>query len=198
VIGPQSTLAEVALIVCSEFSKVGITAVLTGGSAATFYAPEAHQSHDLDFVITMRGATHGGPSLAALGFAQKNQFYAHPQTRFTIDFPPGPLAVGDDTITEWRTERVGSQTSAGSSRQLLLPKLVPPKWISRSSKRGADANANSRSTSCSSAASPESGVGCGLLLSARGEPGEEPDDVLLRGRVVACFGELRLEEDAAT
>ncbi len=29
-----------------------IRAALTGGSAATFYAPDAYQSRDLDFVIT--------------------------------------------------------------------------------------------------------------------------------------------------
>jgi len=33
--------------------------VLTGGSAATFYAPHAYQSDDLDFVITLRGNGDG-------------------------------------------------------------------------------------------------------------------------------------------
>ncbi len=108
-IGPESTLAEIALIVCSALNEAGITAVLTGGSAATYYAPDAYQSHDLDFIITLKGAALGAPVLASLGFVETNQFYRHPATRFTLDFPAGPLAVGDDDISVWRTERVGQQ-----------------------------------------------------------------------------------------
>lgn len=37
----------------TALTEAGVTAVLTGGSAATFYAPHAYQSGDLDFVVTM-------------------------------------------------------------------------------------------------------------------------------------------------
>ena len=47
----ETSLAELALIVCTALERVGQTAILTGGGAATFYAPEAYQSRDLDFVF---------------------------------------------------------------------------------------------------------------------------------------------------
>jgi hypothetical protein len=47
-----SSLVDVAFAVCTALDRDGITAVLTGGSAATFYAPEAYQSEDADFVLS--------------------------------------------------------------------------------------------------------------------------------------------------
>lgn len=107
-IGPHSTLSEVGFAVCTALSHVGIEAVLTGGSAATFYAPEAYQSRDLDFIITVRGGA-GAPALASLGFMQKGQVYRHAHTHFTLDFPRGPLAVGEELLTSWRTLRRGDE-----------------------------------------------------------------------------------------
>lgn len=104
-----SSLTDVAFAVCTALSRVGVTGVLTGGSAATFYAPEAYQSLDLDFVITLRGDDGGANALRDLGFMQHGQFYRHPRTRFTLDFPRGPLAVGDDLITRWSTVRRGAE-----------------------------------------------------------------------------------------
>lgn len=108
-IDASSTLVEVAFQVCSALHERGIVAVLTGGSAATFYAPDAYQSRDLDFVIMARGA-HGSEALEGLGFRLKSDFYVHVRSRFTLDFPPGPLAVGDDTVTAWSTVRRKRET----------------------------------------------------------------------------------------
>ena len=101
----RSSLTDVAFTVCTALWRVGITGVLTGGSAATFYAPEAYQSVDLDFVITLRGDDGGANALRSLGFELHGQFYRHPKTRFTLDFPRGPLAVGDELLTKWSTAR---------------------------------------------------------------------------------------------
>ena len=56
-IDATSTLVDVCFTVCTALSESDITAVLCGGSAATFYAPQAYQSKDADFVITVRGET---------------------------------------------------------------------------------------------------------------------------------------------
>ena len=108
VIGPNASLGDVALEVCTALHEAGTTAVLSGGSAATWYAPDAYQSFDLDFIITLHGPG-GGEVLRALGFVESGQIYRHPATHFTLDFPKGPLAVGEDTLSEWRTERRGDQ-----------------------------------------------------------------------------------------
>ena len=99
-----STLTEVAFEVCTALDKKGFTAVLTGGSAATYYAPEAYQSRDLDFVLTFRG-TDGEQALKDLGFRRKGDFYVHDVSPLPLEFPPGPLAVGEDHITRWSTVR---------------------------------------------------------------------------------------------
>ena len=59
----DSTLPEVAFEVCSALEAEGVTAVLTGGGAATFHAPEAIQSFDLDFVIELQ-SSDGDPASA--------------------------------------------------------------------------------------------------------------------------------------
>ncbi len=95
-------------MVCTALHRAEFLAVLTGGSAATYYAPEAYQSGDLDFVITVRG-TGGEAALASLGFIRKADFYRHPRSHFLLEFPPGPLAVGDDLIKTWSTVRRGKE-----------------------------------------------------------------------------------------
>lgn len=103
-----SSLADVAFAVCTALDRKGYQAVLTGGSAATYYAPEAYQSGDLDFVLTLRGAD-GEAALTALGFVKSADFYRHPRTHFLLEFPPGPLAVGEDMIRHWSTVRRGEE-----------------------------------------------------------------------------------------
>ena len=104
-VNASTTLRELAFIVCTALDRAGETAVLTGGSAATVYAPEAYQSKDLDFVFTMWSAVTN-PSempLIALGFTRVASSYHHPLTPLTLEFPPGPLAVGEEQITSWTT-----------------------------------------------------------------------------------------------
>jgi hypothetical protein len=100
----QSSLADVCFEVCTALDRAGITAVLTGGSAATFYAPQAYQSRDADFILTMR-ADGGAKVLADLGYSEHGGTYKHAENIYTVEFPRGPLAVGDDLIGTWETVR---------------------------------------------------------------------------------------------
>ncbi len=100
------SLPDVAFIVCTALSKSGLKAVLTGGSAATYYAPRAYQSRDMDFVIQFvegEGRRRGADALKSLGYKELGGTYDHALSPFTLEFPPGPLAVGDDLIREWAT-----------------------------------------------------------------------------------------------
>jgi hypothetical protein len=103
-IGPTSSLTDIAFAVSTALDRKGFHAVLTGGSAATYYAPEAYQSGDLDFVITLKGAG-GEAALSALGFIRRGDFYRHPRSHLVLEFPKGPLAIGDDLIKAWSTVR---------------------------------------------------------------------------------------------
>lgn len=102
-ISKNSSLIDIAFEVSTALNDVGITAVLTGGSAATYYAPHAYQSADLDFVITFRGNQKGEEALSRLGYIRTNDYYKHPDSKFPLEFPPGPLAIGDDQVESWDT-----------------------------------------------------------------------------------------------
>lgn len=124
----SSSLADVAFAVCTVLKKNEITGVLTGGSAATFYAPDIYQSRDLDFVITFataRGRKQAGAALIGLGYHLEGQTYVHASNPFTVEFPPGPLAIGDDLVVKWntvkrRTEIVHVLTPTDCVRDRLL------------------------------------------------------------------------------
>ncbi len=108
-ISEHATLVDVAFAVCTALDRAGIVAVLTGGSAATFYAPHAYQSDDVDFVITLRGNGEGHTVLEALGFKETSGYYLHSASRYPVEFPKGPLMIGDDYIESWATEQRGTE-----------------------------------------------------------------------------------------
>ena len=127
-----STLTDVAFHVCTALDRHGVTAVLTGGSAATYYAPDAYQSRDLDFVITI-WAPDGEHALIAAGFERRVDHYVHPETPYPVEFPPGPLAVADDRITRWQTDHRGEEllhvlTPTDSCRDRLAAYLFWNDW----------------------------------------------------------------------
>jgi hypothetical protein len=106
VIDETSTLEDVCFAVSAALARHSIDAVLTGGSAATLYAPHVYTSMDADFVLL--GSTTRNELLTALadvGFVPSriNGMFEHSKTPFTIDFPRGPLAVGGDYVQEFAT-----------------------------------------------------------------------------------------------
>ena len=92
-----STLPEVAIAVGDHLRHCGITAVLTGGACVSVYTDGAYLSKDADFVIQgMVRQAALDRALAELGFTREGDCYVHPDTRFFLEFPPGPLAIGAD------------------------------------------------------------------------------------------------------
>ena len=106
-ISPIDDLVTVAFKVCTALQDVGVEAVLCGGSAATFYAPDAYQSSDLDFVLSWRSAradeAKAEEVIRSLGFYQKGRTLVSDSSAFSLDFPKGPLAVGEAAIEHWQT-----------------------------------------------------------------------------------------------
>jgi len=116
-IGPNATLREVAFAVGTVLDRDGIHAVLCGGSAATFYAPEAYQSEDLDFVLAFN--TEGSvvkTALASVGYRLKNGLFVHDATHYTVEFPRGPLAIGNDEV-----EDIVTLHEAGQVLRIISP-----------------------------------------------------------------------------
>jgi hypothetical protein len=109
-IDPDTSLIEGAFAVCTALDAAGFTAVLCGGSAATFYAPDAYMSADNDFVLTVELSRREiSAIIAPLGFREQGRIYVHDAVGWSVDFPRGPLAIGREVVTKWSTERRNDQ-----------------------------------------------------------------------------------------
>lgn len=100
-ISEASTLADVCYAVAGALASKHVDAVLCGGSAATIYAQQSYFSYDADFVLD-NDDDLGTVAMALfeVGFRRegKSRIFSHPTCRFTVDFPKGPLGVGNEYI----------------------------------------------------------------------------------------------------
>lgn len=134
----RSTLLDVIAVVSAALERAGIDAVLTGGASATVHSRGAYLSHDLDFIVR-RGATRASldEAMASAGFVRQIDRYVHPRTAFFVEFPPGPLAIGDDLdIKPVRVQLSRGSTLALSATDACRDRLAAfYHWADRQSLR---------------------------------------------------------------
>ena len=113
----ELTIGELAAYIAEHLRSKGIETVLVGGACISIYSANEYSSFDLDFIIngsstrkTVRAA------LIEINFTEENRYFINPQTPFFVEFPSGPLAIGDEPPSEISTLRF----STGSLR-LLSP-----------------------------------------------------------------------------
>ncbi len=93
----EMTMGELAAFVCSHLQKNGIDVVLSGGGCVAIYSEGRYVSYDLDFVENISsGRRKLKEVLAAIGFEEEAKYFTHPKTQYLLEFPAGPLAVGDE------------------------------------------------------------------------------------------------------
>jgi hypothetical protein len=115
------SIGEIAARVAEHLRQSGINVVLTGGSCVSIYTDNRYQSYDLDFVEEGRsGRKKIAGVLVKLGFKEKDRYFIHPDTPFFVEFPAGPLAIGDEPVREVAT----LQFSTGSLRLLSCTDCV--------------------------------------------------------------------------
>jgi hypothetical protein len=96
-LGRKATLGEVALRIGDALRKQGIRAVLTGGACAHLRSGGMHTSLDVDLVLTSTPSQRElDAAMADLGFRRRRDRYVHPEVRYVVEFPRGPLALGAD------------------------------------------------------------------------------------------------------
>jgi hypothetical protein len=113
----STTLEELAAIVSSTLEAAGIKAVLSGGAVVSIYTNNEYESNDLDFV-SPASTRRIAEAIAPLGFERKGRMFSHSSTPLFVEFPAGPLAIGDELIRE--TE-VGEKRTAAGTIRLLTP-----------------------------------------------------------------------------
>ncbi len=108
-----------AAAISGALLDAGVTAILSGGGAVSVYSDNEYESSDLDFV-TSAGFSELSPVMVKLGFIRKGRHFEHPNCEWLIEFPPGPLMLGDEIAKSWAEK----QTAAGVIRMLTPTQCV--------------------------------------------------------------------------
>jgi hypothetical protein len=113
----EMSIGELAALIAEHLRQKGVNVVLTGGSCVSIYTDNRYQSYDLDFIEEGRaGRKKIAGILMKLGFQEKDRYFIHPDTSFFVEFPAGPLAIGDEPVRE-----VAKLEYATGSLRLLSP-----------------------------------------------------------------------------
>ena len=92
---------ELAAYVQDSLQSEGIQVVLSGGSAVSFYSSNKYVSKDLDLInISFSRRSKIKSVMGNLGFREQGRYFTHSETTFFIEFPDGPLSVGEEPVKE--------------------------------------------------------------------------------------------------
>lgn len=92
---------ELAAYVQDSLQQEGIKVVLSGGSAVSFYSSEKYVSKDLDLINTNFAKRSKIKSvMEKIGFQEQGRYFVSPETPFFVEFPDGPLSVGEEPVKE--------------------------------------------------------------------------------------------------
>jgi hypothetical protein len=95
----KMTQAELAAYVQSHLQKKGITVILSGGAAVSIYTDNKYVSADIDLVdVYFADRKTIKAAMEEIGFREKNRYFIHPDTKHFVEFPPGPLSVGEEPV----------------------------------------------------------------------------------------------------
>lgn len=100
---------ELAAYIQSHLRQAGIEVVLSGGASVSYYSQNRYTSKDLDLInahFAARKSIRAG--MEALGFQEKGRYFWHPDTAFIVEFPEGPLSVGQEAVKEVREVELGT------------------------------------------------------------------------------------------
>jgi hypothetical protein len=98
--------AELTAHVQGALRKVGIETVLSGGSCVSVWSENAYVSNDIDLIVDgFSWRTKLRAAMLDMGFIERKRHFVHPRSNWFVEFPNGPLAVGEErpkVITEIR------------------------------------------------------------------------------------------------
>lgn len=95
----QMTQAEIAAYVQEHLRKREIKVVLSGGAAVGIYSSGKYVSKDIDLVNAIFAKRKKiEEAMIELGFVPTGRHFEHPDSDHIIEFPPGPLTLGDFVV----------------------------------------------------------------------------------------------------
>lgn len=103
--------SELAAYVQDALQADGIVVVLSGGSAVSFYSNNKYVSKDLDLINTsFSRRSRLKATMEKIGFAEKGRYFINTETQFFVEFPDGPLSVGEEPVKEIREFELATGT----------------------------------------------------------------------------------------
>lgn len=106
----KMSMEELAAYVCDTLEKEGIETVLSGGCCVELYSQGRYTSDDIDLIDRYNGGHRKIKKIMEkIGFKEykMKRYFVHDDTPLFIEFPKGPLGVGDapvNKIAERETE----------------------------------------------------------------------------------------------
>ncbi|MFK0573828.1 hypothetical protein [Endozoicomonas sp.] len=95
----ETPIVELAAIVADHLQQYGIKVVLVGGLAVEIYSANLYLTKDIDMVnISYDPPAAMNNAMAEIGFIKHGRVYTNDTTLICVEFPPAPLAVGDELI----------------------------------------------------------------------------------------------------
>ena len=95
----KMTQGELGAFVQSQLRKTGIEVILAGGAAVAIYSDNRYVSKDLD-LINIYGVDRRKirEVMLEIGFYEEGRYFRHSDSQFFVEFPPGPLAIGEEPV----------------------------------------------------------------------------------------------------
>ena len=92
---------EFAAFIATGLRKRKIDVVLSGGSCVSIYSRDRYVSMDLDLVnARFVSRSEIKVVMERLGFTEENRYFRHTDNALMVEFPPGPLGVGDEPVKQ--------------------------------------------------------------------------------------------------
>jgi hypothetical protein len=93
------TLAELAAYVQTQLRTEEIEVVLSGGATVSLYSSNQYVSKDVDLInVRFIKRSKVKAAMEKIGFQEQGRYFSHPDSKFLVEFPDGPLSVGEESV----------------------------------------------------------------------------------------------------
>lgn len=94
------SIAELGALICETLKEAGVPATLSGGACAQIYSSSKYVTGDLDFVVNYFWSQYGKiieRVMSSFGFKKTGRIYTNDKIPYSVEFPPGPLEIGEES-----------------------------------------------------------------------------------------------------
>lgn len=103
----ETSIVELATIVADHLQQHDIEVVLVGGLAVEIYTENLYLTKDIDMVNTnYKSPQELRDAMSKLGFQKKGRIFVNDTTEISVEFPTGPLSVGDELVAKTTIAKV--------------------------------------------------------------------------------------------